>query len=168
MHHTRRQPGHGPGRGRMLAAALTVGLIGLGAVMPPSAVAADGGMAAGVIGPLAISRGGRYVAFASGSSDLVRGDTNHARDVFLRDRRAGTTVRVSVGSDGRQGNGDSGSPTVSAGGRYVAFTSSASNLAPHDTNGVADVFLRDVQAGTTRLVSADPHGRTGNGASGSP
>ncbi len=152
----------------MLAAALTVGLIGLGAVMPPSAVAADGGMAAGVIGPLAISRGGRYVAFASGSSDLVRGDTNHARDVFLRDRRAGSTFRVSVGSDGRQGNGDSGSPTVSADGRYVAFTSSASNLVPHDTNGVADIFLRDVQAGTTRLISADPHGRAGNGASGSP
>ena len=78
------------------------------------------------------------------------GDTNGSPDVFVRDRQTGTTQRVSVGPGGVQGNGDSSQrPSISADGRFVAFSSDASNLVPGDTNGVDDVFVRDRQTGTT-------------------
>jgi archaellum component FlaF (FlaF/FlaG flagellin family) len=92
----------------------------------------------------AISGNGRYVAFTSAASNLVPGDTNGAVDVFVRDRRAGTTSRVSVSSTGAQANGYSYDPAMSADGRYVGFDSDASNLVPGDTNGVNDVFLRNL------------------------
>ena len=101
----------------------------------------------------AVSADGRFVAFWSLASTLVPGDTNGTTDVFVRDRQAGTTERVSVNSAGEQGDHHSESPAVSADGRFVAFTSSASNLAAGDTDGVSDVFLRDRQAGTTEGVS---------------
>ena len=65
------------------------------------------------------------------------GDTNGAFDVFVRDRQTGTTERVSIGPGGVQGDGRSSVPSISADGRFVAFTSSASNLVPGDTNGEA-------------------------------
>ena len=68
-----------------------------------------------------MSADGRYVAFGSDASNLVPGDTNHAGDVFVRDRRSGTTERVSVATGGTQANGASVSPAISADGRYVAF-----------------------------------------------
>jgi len=71
------------------------------------------------------------------ATGLVSGDTNANNDVFLRDRTAGTTVRVSVASDGSQGNGMSRDPCVSNDGRYVAFDSSATNLVSGDTNAAA-------------------------------
>src|SRR3954452_24678747 len=83
-----------------------------------------------------ISADGRYVAFVSGASNLVPRDTNDYADVFVRDRVLGTTQRVSVSSTGRQGNGHSYEPAISANGRYVAFTSKASKLVPRDRNGV--------------------------------
>jgi Tol biopolymer transport system component len=91
----------------------------------------------------AISADGRYVTFASGAWNLVPGDTNDTTDVFVRDRRTGTTGRVSVSGTGEQGNGESFSPVLSADGRYVAFDSDASNLVPGDTNDTNDVFVRD-------------------------
>ena len=90
-----------------------------------------------------VSADGRYVAFDSYAANLVPGDTNGTSDVFVRDLRAGTTSRVSVSSTGAQPNGRSGVPSVSADGRYVAFTSGAANLVPGDTNGAFDVFVRD-------------------------
>ena len=98
--------------------------------------------------------GDRYVVFASAATNLVQGDNNRAVDVFLRDRVAGSTERVSV-SIGPQGqaNGPSTKPTASADGRYVAFTSGASNLVAGDTNGRPDVFVRDRQAASTTRVS---------------
>ena len=82
------------------------------------------------------------------------GRHQRADDVFVRDRQTGTTRRVSVGPGGAQGNGDSSfSPAISADGRFVAFDSCATNLVPGDTNGAADVFVRDRQTGTTRRVS---------------
>jgi Tol biopolymer transport system component len=93
-----------------------------------------------------ISPDGRYVAFTSGATNLVPGDTNDARDVFLRDRTARTTTRVSVSRTGAQGNGLSYGPAaIGADGRYVAFSSVASNLVPGDTNGTVDVFVRDTR-----------------------
>jgi Tol biopolymer transport system component len=112
-----------------------------------------------------ISADGRYVAFYSVASDLVAGDTNGTPDVFVRDRQAGTTKRVSISSTGTVGNGDSLDPSISADGRYVAFFSYASDLIADDTNAGSDVFVRDRQAGTTRRVSISSTGTQGNGAS---
>lgn len=89
-----------------------------------------------------ISPDGRYVVFASDAANLVPGDTNGTRDVFLRDRLLGTITRVSVASDGAQGNGPSDYPLVSGQGRSVVFLSSASNLVSGDTNQFADLFVR--------------------------
>jgi len=81
-----------------------------------------------------LSADGRYVTFRSEATNLVAGDTNGLRDVFVRDTLAGTTVRVSVSTGGTQGNGDSSRPTISADGRFVAFYSDAQNLVPGDNN----------------------------------
>jgi Tol biopolymer transport system component len=116
-------------------------------------------------GRSALSADGRYVAFESDASNLVPGDTNAHTDVFVRDNVAHTTTRVSVGNGGTQANGDSHVGDISADGRYVVFNSAASNLAAVDGNGVSDVFLKDVVAGTTTLISATPDGRTANGPS---
>ena len=86
---------------------------------------------------------GRFVVFESYASNLVPGDTNGTRDVFVRDRGTGTTERVSVSSGGAQGNGESAEPVISGGGGgYVAFVSAASNLVPGDTNRRFDIFVR--------------------------
>jgi Tol biopolymer transport system component len=100
-----------------------------------------------------ISADGRYVAFQSDATNLVAGDTNGQPDIFVRDLQAGTTERVSVSSSGAQGNQFSNTPSISADGRYVAFTSAATNFAAGDTNGNADVFVRDRQTGTTEVIS---------------
>jgi archaellum component FlaF (FlaF/FlaG flagellin family) len=99
-------------------------------------------------GPAAISADGRYVAFQSGADNLVPGDTNGQPDVYVHDRVTGGTERISVAGDGTQANNSSGSAAISADGRHVAFQSLADNLVPGDTNGVADVFVRDRQGGT--------------------
>jgi len=105
-----------------------------------------------------VSQHGRYVAFQSAAAKLVAGDTNGVADVFVRDRDTGETTRVSVDSAGAQGNGPSFDPDVSANGRFVVFTSSASNLVAGDTNGVDDVFLRDRDTGETTRLSVGPLG----------
>src|SRR5206468_2269131 len=102
-----------------------------------------------------------YVAFYSFASNLVAGaDANGANtsDVYVRDRMTGTTERVSVASDGTQGNKESLWPSISPDGRYVVFYSAASNLVPWDTNGSYDVFLRDRATGTTERVSVRSDG----------
>ena len=115
-----------------------------------------------------ISADGRYVAFHSDATNLVAGDTNGASDIFVRDRQAGTTTRVSVSSAESQGNDDSYNPSISADGRSVAFQSDASNLVANDTNGTSDIFVRDRQAGTTRRVSISSTGTQGNNNSDAP
>jgi Tol biopolymer transport system component len=110
----------------------------------------------------AISGDGRFVAFDSSSNDLVAGDTNAMRDVFVHDRQTGTTTRVSLGAGGAQGNAPSEWPALSADGRFVAFVSQASNLVPGDTNRYHDVFVRDRQAGTTTAVSVGAGGVQAN------
>ncbi len=114
---------------------------------------------------IAISPDGRHVAFESQANNLVPGDTNGVRDIFLRDRVGGTTERVSVGSGGAQGNAQSLHPSISPDGRYVAFYSDATNLVSGDTNGQGDVFVRDRVNGTTELVSVSTYGAQGNDAS---
>ena len=116
---------------------------------------------------LAISDDGRFVAFASQATNLVEGDTNNSIDVFLRDRQAGTTERVSVAAGGIEANSFSGSASLSADGRFVAFESGATNLVAGevDGNGVEDIFVRDRQADTTERVSISDGEQEGDGAS---
>jgi Tol biopolymer transport system component len=109
-----------------------------------------------------ISADGRYVAFASLASNLVSGDTNNEPDIFVHDRETGQTNRVSVASDGTQGNGGSYMPSISADGRYAAFKSSASNLVPGDTNGYEDIFVHDRETAQTERVSVASDGTQGN------
>ena len=121
----------------------------------------------GMGGP-SISADGRYVAFDSQATNLVKGDTNGAIDVFVRDRLTGTTVRVSVATGGTQGNGDSTHPSISGDGSRVAFGSFADNLVQPDTNFASDVFVRDRTTGTTVRVSDAPDSSQGNNWSFSP
>jgi hypothetical protein len=78
----------------------------------------------------ALSADGRLVAFESGATNMVSGDSNAKKDVFLHDRGTTTTVRVSVASGGAQGNGDSSAAAITPGGTLVAFESLATNLVP--------------------------------------
>jgi WD40-like Beta Propeller Repeat len=112
-----------------------------------------------------ISADGHYVAFRSFASNLVEGDTNGVWDGFVHDRVTGETTRVSVASDGIQTNSDSDNAVISADGRYVTFTSSASNLVVGDTNGVSDIFVHDMKTGQTQIVSIASDGLQGNGYS---
>jgi Tol biopolymer transport system component len=108
----------------------------------------------------AVSADCRNVAFASGASNLVSGDTNADGDFFVRDRTAATTVRVDVATSGAQAGTqrffDGFSLAISADGRFVAFGSFATNLVSGDTNGHEDIFVRDLVTGTTTRVSLAP------------
>src|SRR5690349_11970269 len=117
----------------------------------------------------AISGDGRFVAFNSGATKLVSGDTNGFTDIFVRDRQAGTTTRVSVGPNGAQANDISDSRlAISSDGRFVAFHSDATNLVPGDTNAVSDVFVHDRQTGVTERVSLDSNEVQGNNSAFNP
>src|SRR5256885_791636 len=109
-----------------------------------------------------MSGDGRRISFYSAASNLVSGDTNGVRDVFVRDLQGGSTTRMSVDSAGVQGNLASSSPALSADGRYVAFSSFALNLVADDTNEGSDIFVRDRQLGTTIRVSVYSGGVEGD------
>ena len=114
-------------------------------------------------GPQKISADNRYVVFASPSGQIVAGDTNGRQDIFLRDRATRITMLVSRAFDGSPANAESVMPRISANGRYVVFVSNATNLVPMaDTNGFADVFVRDLQTGVTSLVSVSSAGVPAN------
>jgi len=119
-----------------------------------------------------LSADGRYVAFASGASNLTPGDTNQLDDVFVRDLVAGVTTRVAI-PPGQESNGASSFPSISDDGRYVAFSSEASNLVPQDTNGLPrsggqDVFVHDLATSRTERVSVSSTGVEGNSDSLTP
>jgi Tol biopolymer transport system component/sugar lactone lactonase YvrE len=145
----------------------------------PMAITLGGAAANGRSFDPAISGNGRYVAFNSYATDLVSGDTNNASDVFVHDRQAGQTVRVSVTSAGVQADRLSGAPALSADGRYVVFMSQSGNLANAGTPGLDKVFLHDRDADAdgifdqpgaiaTTLVSVASDGTPGNGNSAAP
>ena len=100
-----------------------------------------------------VSADGRYVTFQSDATNLVTGDTNNVTDVFVHDREAKTTERISVATGGAEGDASSDAPWISGDGRFVAFVSEASNLVPSDTNGRPDAYVRDRLLGTTTRVS---------------
>lgn len=115
-----------------------------------------------------ISDDGRLVAFGSAASNLVNGDGNGTHDIFVRDRGAGTTRRVSVSSTGAGGNGASLYPAISGDGSVVAYVSEATNLVPGDTNGSRDVFARVRATNTTQLVSVGAGGVPADSLSAEP
>jgi Tol biopolymer transport system component len=113
--------------------------------------------------PVAISATGRFTAFESFASNLVPSDLGDHGDVFVRDRVNGRTARVSLNSAEKQGNGGSQTPSISASGRFVAFTSDATNLVKGDTNGLTDIFVRDRKTGKTTRVDVKTNGKQARG-----
>jgi len=113
-----------------------------------------------------LSGDGRFVAFTSAATNLVPSDTNGLPDVFVRDRLLGTTVCASTAPNGVPASGPSYHPALSADGRFVAFVSQANDLDPSDGYSGADVFIRDLVSGSTRIISVDPSGNPADGDSG--
>jgi Tol biopolymer transport system component len=113
-----------------------------------------------------ISADGRFVAYHSQATNLIEIDTNGRVDIFLHDRQTGQTSLISRHTDGTQGNdGSSFNPSISADGRFVAFSSQAQNLIDNDTNNRDDIFIHDRQTGETALISRHTNGTQGNRSS---
>ncbi len=129
----------------------------------------DGVKGDGDSGNSAISANGRFISFASTADNLVPGDTNGAYDIYVHDRVTGINERVSVSSAGTQADDYSlYYSALSADGRFVTFESAATNLVPDDTNGVADIFVRDRATATTDRVNVNSTGVEANDTSSWP
>jgi Tol biopolymer transport system component len=115
----------------------------------------------------AISASGKAVAYSSKATNLVPGDANLAQDVFVRDRGSATTRRVSVADSGAEGDGHSTDPTISASGQFIAFRTTATNLAPVPTSR-AQILVHDLALGQTDLVSARADGTPADHSSWTP
>ncbi len=122
----------------------------------------------GISFPPSISFDGRFVAFSSDAGNLVSGMKTHGTQVFVRDRLLGTSTCVSVDSSGNEGDNTSEAPALSFDGIFVAFDSYVSNLVANDTNGKADVFVRNLATGVTELISIGINSAPGNDDSLSP
>jgi len=131
-------------------------------------VSSTEGQANGASYDVGISADGTNIVFTSVANNLVLNDTNQVTDIFIRNLQTNQTVIVSINSNNTEGNGPSYSPSISADGRYVAFVSEASNFMIGDTNGVADIFVRDLQANTITCISKTWNGMLANGASRQP
>ncbi len=107
-----------------------------------------------------ISRDGRYLCFQSPAAEIVAGDMNagNVNRVYRRDLQSNATVLVSVNSAGQPSNANALHCSMSADGRFVMFQSTATDLVNGDSNGVADVFVRDMQSASTVLVSRNDVG----------
>ncbi len=145
------------------AAATTTPTAALGVTIP----SATGGSASYSVG---LSSDARFVLFLSRANNLTTNDSSNPwLDLFLRDRLMGTTALVSVDASQRGGgDANASAASVSDDGNLVAFESAATNLVPDDTNGVSDIFVRDVLNGTTRKISTGPAGEAARGASENP
>jgi hypothetical protein len=141
---------------------LTLGVQGVLAFTGMEVVSVSSGGAQGNSdsGIPSISADGRYIAFQSHATNLVSPAISNSQ-IFLRDRQAGTTTLVSAGPGGAYGDADCFDPSISGDGRYIGFESPATNLVSPASSG-NQVFVRDVQAGATRLVSVGPGGVQGN------
>ena len=112
-----------------------------------------------------ISSDGRYVTFQSDATNLVAGDTNGVTDVFVYDRTLDTIERISLGDMGAESDGVSDTSRISGDGLFVSFYSQATNLVASDTNGVADIFVRNLTLDTTERVSISTLGVESDAAS---
>ncbi len=104
------------------------------------------------LAPNSLSTNGLRVVLTSSADDLVPNDSNGQDDVFVYDLERSVMMLVSVSTNGFSGNGASTAPALSANGRFVAFVSKATDLAP-GASARDNVFLRDLEQGTTRLLS---------------
>ena len=119
-----------------------------------------------------ISADGNFITYVSGATNILPNGTS-AWDVYVYDRNLGTTSLITIGYDGTNANSSSAhfsgsnqsAPAISADGRFIAFSSYASNLVPNDTNGLIDVFLYDQQTGSTSLASISNSGAQPNNES---
>ncbi|MEM7335624.1 MAG: cadherin-like domain-containing protein [Chloroflexota bacterium] len=111
-----------------------------------------------------LSEDGRFVAYSSEATNLVDDDNNSATDIFVHDRETNVTTRVSISSQGVEGDGNSFSPEISGNGRYITFYSYATNLVSNDTNGKSDIFMHDRITGETIRVSVGFDGGQGDHA----
>jgi hypothetical protein len=124
----------------------------------------DGGIASGGTSlPPTISADGTRIGFSSFGTRLVAGDTNGRNDAFVRDASTGTTLLASGGLNNHPANGDTGMSALSKNGRYVAFTSSATNVVAGSTTTNTDAYLRDLQTNRTVQVSVRPDGSPSKG-----
>jgi len=152
-------PGTGAGINQVYLLDLNKGAVTLLSV-DPAGIPGNGPSQAPSISP-----NGKWVVFESNAPNLVAGDLNADRDIFVRDLRHGTTRRVSIGDDGAESNSLCTTSAVSNDGKSVVFRSLADNLAGVDLNGKFDVFLRDDRAGRTFRISQDADGADGDGHS---
>jgi uncharacterized repeat protein (TIGR01451 family) len=120
------------------------------------------GEANGPSGRPQISGDGRYIVFHSEATNLVANDTNGVSDIFLYEMATGALRRISVAGNGAQSNGLSKEPSICHDGRFVSFTSAATNLVPGDVNGQRDVFVYGTANGQIRVVTANANGEWGN------
>lgn len=114
---------------------------------------------------LSLSENGRYLAYESNASNLVLGDTNGVKDIFVYDHVIKSIRRVSISSNGVEANGDSSITGISHDGNVIVFTSDASNLVEGDTNAARDIFLHDLDTRETKIVSTDVAGDLADGDS---
>ena len=128
-------------------------------------LAPDGTPANDSSGSASISGNGNFVTFASAADNLVAGDTNKQRDIFLYNRIAKTTQLVSIAGDGTQANGLSSFSAINDDGKYVAYESTATNLVSGDTNGLSDIFLFDSTSQKTNRINVAANGTQANSIS---
>lgn len=140
-------------------------VVGESSPMLQVSLSATGGAPNGDSRSTSVSNNGRYIAFESTASNLIAKDKNNLKDVFLRDTLTSTTERVVKALKNAEPNGESWGALVSADGRFVTYTSLASNLVPFDRNGAADVFLFDRLTQITTRVSRAPAMTEPNGGS---
>lgn len=131
-------------------------------------VGVGGALATGNSSAPSISADGAFVAYASAAGNLVSGDTNGQFDIFRASRSGSGTVRVSVSATGGQLSLASSAPSIDGDGSRVAFESLSDGVVAGDSNGLRDVFVRDLSAGTVRRISVDANGADANGESRSP
>jgi Tol biopolymer transport system component len=115
-----------------------------------------------------ISSDGAYIVYESSATNLVDDDENNAIDIFRYDRVNGTTIRASLDSDEEEGDADSTAPAINSDGSLVVFASLATNLSDDDSDGAKDIFLRDIDGGTTTYISTDSDDGAANGDSSEP
>jgi TolB protein len=175
MSGTRKRRGGTFAAASAVALVATLGTIAGAASKPPELISrapGDGPAGNGASAFPWVSGDGRLVAFRSEATNLVADDTDTERDIFVRDRRSGQVVLASraSGANGVKGNRASFNPRMSPDGRYVVFRSNANNLVPEDTDQLEDIYVRDLQANETILVSRAPGavGPKGNGGSFNP
>lgn len=152
-------------RASIAMVSLTLGAAGSSMAIVLPAGAAPGAQGNGSSGAPDVSAAGRYAVFTSVASNLVTGDTNGVADIFVRDTAYKKTKRISLGLNGKQANGASVDPSISDDGKFVVFTSVASNLVNGDTNNKADIFRVEVATGKTIRINVSSTGSQAVGAS---